>query len=245
MPRVARQQSETGIYHVMFRGINRQQIFFDDEDSGHFLSLLQEYQSNGCFCLYAYCLMGNHIHILLQAKNDPLPLIMKRIGVRYVMWYNAKYDRIGHLFQDRYKSEPIDSDSYFLTVLRYIHNNPVKAGLCEKPEDYPLSSAHGYLFGDGIADTSFAESIAGKKELADFLQKQNDDVCLDDRVARIGDRTAVKIICKLCGVKQPAECQSLTQELLSLYIPELKGAGLSIRQISRLTGISFGIIRKY
>ena len=245
MPRTARKQSEAGIYHVMIRGINRQQIFIDDEDTRYFVSLLQEYQSTGSFVLYAYCLMGNHVHILLQAKNDPLPVIMKRIGVRYVTHFNEKYDRIGHLFQDRYKSEPVDSDSYFLTVLRYIHNNPVKAGLCEKPEDYSLSSARGYLLGDGIADASFAESITGKKELAAYLQKKNDDECLDDCAARVSDNDASKYICNLCGVKHPADCQGMAQEELSVYIPAMKKAGLSMHQISRLTGITFGIVRKY
>ena len=245
MPRTARKRSEAGIYHVMLRGINRQQIFINDEDAGYFLALLKEYQSAGCFVLYAYCLMGNHVHILLKAENDPLSVIMKRIGVRYVMHFNAKYDRIGHLFQDRYKSEPVDSDSYFLTVLRYIHNNPVKAGLCEKPEDYPLSSARGYLLGDGIADASFAENITGKKELAAFLQQKNDDVCLDDSTARVSDNAASKYICKLCSVKQPADCLGLAQEQLALYIPAMKKAGLSMHQISRLTGVPFGIVRKY
>jgi REP element-mobilizing transposase RayT len=74
--------------------------------------------------------MGTHVHLLIKEETEALGKIMKRIGVRYVYWYNRKYERSGHLFQDRYKSEPVDDDGYFMTVLRYIHQNPRKSGLC-------------------------------------------------------------------------------------------------------------------
>ena len=84
--------------------------------------------------------MGNHIHLLIKPEKEPLEQVFKRIGGRYVYWYNVKYQRVGHLFQDRFKSEPVEDDSYFLTVIRYIHQNPVKAGLCKNIKDYKYSS---------------------------------------------------------------------------------------------------------
>ena len=131
MPRQARRLSESGIYHIMLRGINRQQIFEDPEDYDKFIDVLKACKEVSGFEIYAYCLMGNHIHLLIKPDKEPLELIFKRIGSRYVYWYNWKYNRTGHLFQDRFKSEPVDSDEYFLTVLRYIHCNPVKSGLTD------------------------------------------------------------------------------------------------------------------
>ena len=108
----------------MLRGIDRQQIFEDTEDYYRFLDIVHECREECEFKLYAYCLMGNHVHLLLKVETDSLETIFKKIGGRYVYYYNVKYQRIGHLFQDRFKSEPVDDDSYFLTVLRYIHSLP-------------------------------------------------------------------------------------------------------------------------
>ena len=128
MPRAARKKSETGVYHVMLRGIDRQVIFLDDEDCEKYLQCITDCQQISGFKLHAYCLMGNHLHLLIQEGKEPLEQIFKRIGVRHVYWFNWKYKRSGHLFQDRFKSEPVQDDAYFLTVLRYIYQNPVKAG---------------------------------------------------------------------------------------------------------------------
>ena len=143
MPRQARKKSESGIYHVMLRGINQQQIFEDSEDCDKFIQILQECKAVSGFKLFAYCLMGNHIHLLIKPEKEPLEQVFKRIGGRYVYWYNVKYQRVGHLFQDRFKSEPVEDDSYFLTVIRYIHQNPVKAGLCKNIKDYKYSIQSG------------------------------------------------------------------------------------------------------
>ena len=113
----------------MLRGINQQQIFEDEEDNLRFLETLFKYKQQCGYEIYAYCLMGNHVHILLKEGKEDLTLVLKRIAGSYVYWYNWKYHRSGHLFQDRFKSEPVENDIYFLTVIRYIHQNPVKAGV--------------------------------------------------------------------------------------------------------------------
>ena len=120
MPRQARRKSKSGIYHVMLRGINKQVIFEDEEDSLKFLETLKNYKAISGYKIFAYCLMSNHIHLLLKVEKENLDLIIKRIAGSYVYWYNWKYHRSGHLFQDRFKSEPVEDDMYFLTVIRYM-----------------------------------------------------------------------------------------------------------------------------
>ena len=110
----------------MLRGINQQQIFEDGEDYSKFLQVLKDCKAISGFNLFAYCLMGNHIHLLVQEEKEPIEQVMKRLATRFVYWYNIKYQRIGHLFQDRFKSEAIEDDTYYLTVLRYIYQNPQK-----------------------------------------------------------------------------------------------------------------------
>ncbi len=144
MPRYAREKCESGLYHIMLRGINRQNIFHNDEDCLRFIETLQKVKVNDNYSLIAYCLMNNHVHILLQEKKEELSKIIKRIGISYAWWYNRKYKLVGHLFQDRYRSEGIDSDSQLLSVARYIHNNPAKAGLVINAEDYKWSSCKVY-----------------------------------------------------------------------------------------------------
>ena len=120
MPRSTRKKSKTGIYHVMLRGINRQDIFEDEEDYRKMLSCLEglvercneKGQLQPALCtIYAYCLMSNHIHLLVRERDFNLSEIVKRIGVAYAYYFNKKYDRYGHLFQDRFKSEPVGQES--------------------------------------------------------------------------------------------------------------------------------------
>ena len=179
MPRQARKKSSTGIYHIMLRGINRQQIFEDDEDRERFLETLVNYKDECGYTIYAYCLMGNHIHLLMQEGKETLTQVFKRIAGSFVYWYNWKYHRTGHLFQDRFKSEPVEDDAYFLTVIRYIHQNPVKAKICKTAEAYPYSSMREYLSHPVIADTEFALSMLPKDEFLAFHQQENDDRCME------------------------------------------------------------------
>jgi len=124
----------------MLRGINRTEIFFDDEDRNRFIDTLQRMKEKGEYEIYAYCLMDNHVHLLIKEKREPINRAMKRIGVSYAYYFNKKYRRVGHLFQDRYRSEAVEKETYLLAAVRYIHNNPVIAGLVKRAGDYPWSS---------------------------------------------------------------------------------------------------------
>lgn len=243
MPRQVRKKSSTGIYHVMLRGINRQQIFEDDEDRDRFLETLQNYKDECGYTIYAYCLMGNHIHILMKEGREDLTTIFKRIAGSYVYWYNWKYHRSGHLFQDRFKSEPVENDAYFLTVLRYIHQNPVKAKLCKHAEDYPHSSMNAYLTPSVLVDTSFALSLLPGIQFSNYHKELNDDNCLEIQESfRLTDEDAKLIILKVANCKNATAFQELEPAKRNLYIHKLHEKGLSIRQISRLTGVSKRIV---
>jgi REP element-mobilizing transposase RayT len=128
MVRSIRLKSEHGIYHVMLRGLNQAQLFYDDEDYEAFLTRLCKYKEQYSFQLFAYCLLGNHVHLLFKERDWTLSDFIKSVTVSYAHWFNRKYDRSGYLFQGRYRSEPVDSTDYLYTVLRYIHNNPVMIG---------------------------------------------------------------------------------------------------------------------
>lgn len=248
MPRRARKQSETGIYHVMLRGIDRQLIFEDSEDYIRFLDIVEECREVCNFQLYAYCLMGNHVHLLLKVQDEGLEMIFKRIGGRYVYYYNVKYQRVGHLFQDRFKSEPVDNNEYFLTVLRYIHQNPVKAKLCSKVEEYPFSSFAEYLHESTFVDTEFALGIIDRSEFVRFNNAPNSDTCLElvtpSRHA-VTDAQAQVIIGKISHCKTVTEFQSLEENKKERFIKKIYEKGVSVRQLSRLTGTTKGIVEKY
>ena len=144
MPRQARQVSRTGIYHLIVRGINREVIFHDDEDRQRYLETLARITTDISATTFGYCLMDNHVHILIKEGSNGISNLMHRLGASYAYYYNWKYERTGHVFQNRFKSESVEDDSYLKTVIRYIHQNPVKAGMVNKPEAYQWSSCHVY-----------------------------------------------------------------------------------------------------
>ena len=248
MPRQARKKSSAGIYHIMLRGVNQQQIFEEQEDCDKFLQVLKDCKAISEFKLFAYCLMGNHIHILLQETKEPIELLMKRIATRFVYWYNVKYQRAGHLFQDRFKSEPIENDAYFLTVLRYIHQNPIKAGICKTAADYKNSSYNEYFKSSDLIDRDFVFDIVSRDEFAKFNNEKVFDSCLDveDKPKiKVTDEQAKKIIEKVSKCKNVAEFQILANTLKEKYIKKFYEKGISIRQIARLCGVSKGMVEKW
>lgn len=249
MPREARYISKTGIYHIMVRGINQQQVFEDEEDYRKYLSILIDCKAICGFKLYAYCLMGNHLHLLIETDKSPLEEIFKRIGSRFVYWYNLKYKRSGHLFQGRFKSEAVEENGYFKTVLRYIHQNPIKAGLVEESEDYPWSSYNEYINGKSdFVDIEYAKTLFySEDEFIFFMNKSNSDSCLDineNKVFGMTDEQAQRLIKKISGCTSVSEFQQLEEKKRQKNIKKFKEKGMSIRQISRLTGVTVGIVRK-
>ncbi len=192
--------------------------------------------------------MGNHIHLLIKEEKEPIEQIFKRICGKFVYWYNIKHQRVGHLFQDRFKSEPVEDDAYLFTVLRYIHQNLVKANICENVEDYKFSSYGEYIDRKWMVDTEFLLAMMPLDEFAAFNHEENSDKCLEleeKETIRLTDEQAKAIIELYSGCRSATEFQQLSKDDKEKFIAEFKNRGLSIRQASRLTGVSVGLVRKH
>ena len=178
MPRQPRQRSESGYLHLIVRGIGRQALFEEREDYQFFLSILERFSRETGVIVCAYCLMENHVHLLVRDNEERVALLMKKLGVSYSQYFNRKYDRHGHLFQDRYMSEPVNDERYLLTVFRYILNNSQKAGICTAAE-YEWSSYRMYGRDGGLVDTTVLHAlIGGDERYAEFIAAANEDQCL-------------------------------------------------------------------
>ena len=147
MARPARIHYAGAVYHVTARGNNREVIFRDGKDKNYYLSLVKKYKEKFNFSLYAYVLMDNHVHLLIEVADHSLAQIMQGIQQSYSKKFNIQYDRVGHVFQQRYDARLCAVDSYLLTVLKYIHVNPVKAGIVDTL-NYRWSSHNSYIRGN-------------------------------------------------------------------------------------------------
>ena len=144
MARKSRIHYPGAVYHVMLRGNAKQAVFQGDEDYSRFEYILSQGMDQYGLVLHAYCWMKNHVHMALQVIEQPLPKLMQNLSQRYTHWFNKKYDRVGHLFQGRYKAILVQKDGYMAELIRYIHFNPVRAQIVKYPEQYPLSSHNAY-----------------------------------------------------------------------------------------------------
>jgi len=150
MARKPRIHVSGGLYHVMLRGNGGQDIFFAPEDRHQLFFLIQEGIERFGHRVHAFCLMDNHIHLAVQVADISLSRIMQNISFRYTRWINKRYQRMGHLFQGRYKALLVEEDSYLLELVRYIHLNPVRSGLVARPDDYAWSGHQAYLGEENI-----------------------------------------------------------------------------------------------
>jgi putative transposase len=146
MPRCARVKSYDAIYHTMVRSISEVNLFKSDEDKAAYLDFMKKYQKLYKFRVYAYCLMDNHAHFIIDANGADISKIMHSINFSYAQYFNKKYDRHGHLFQDRFKSKIVENEKYMFALSAYIHNNPTDIKSFENcPEKYYFSSLEIYL----------------------------------------------------------------------------------------------------
>lgn len=144
MGRKPRVEAEGGVYHVIQRGNNREFIFEDDGAKGYLIDQFRILSGGLGYKVYGFVVMGNHYHVILQTFGEPLKSIMHRINLRYSKYFNRKYERSGHVFEGRYKAVSILDEKYLLSLLRYIHQNPVRAGVCQRVEEYRWSSDRVY-----------------------------------------------------------------------------------------------------
>lgn len=244
MARTARVRSASGIYHITVRGVNKQVIFKDDQDARVYLSLLRRLKLEVGCVLYGYCLMNNHVHLLVKENTDGIvSKLMHRLGTAFAIWHNAKYERVGHLFQGRFASEAVEDEKYFLTVLRYIHQNPVRAGLISECARHPFTSYHAYSLGFdpfGIADTAFALELFGTaKSLLEFFNTPTDDT-LNSQANTSGKEKELRQELATLLAKGPAtSLEVMSKKQRDLILRTLKATGkYSSSQIAQVTGVS-------
>ena len=262
MARKARLASETGVYHVMLRGVNRQDIFECDKDYLKFLDLLRRAafprdENNKPMppnlVIYAYCLMPNHVHLLV--KEVPRMLIsdaMKSISIAYAWYFNHKYEHCGHLFQDRFRSEVVRDIEYFITLMRYIHQNPVAAMICSDVNHYRWSSWCEYNTTMPCdVHVCSASSVLQKipyKELEGYV---NEPMPKAQKILDFNNDTSIRLTDDIirdfaefeCGVKI-TDIQKLEKKERNAVLLKILQFGAGIRQLARMTGICKTVVER-
>jgi len=239
-----REKSSSGFYHVMVRGINKNDLFLEDEDKKYFLHVLADKKEQCDFLLPAYCLMDNHVHMLIKEQTMGLSNIMKSVNVTYAGYFNRKYDRVGPLFQGRYRSEDIEDENYFLAVARYIHQNPMKAGMVSAPELYKWSSYSDYINIDKqnkLADTGIILEMFGyergnvSEEFKNFMVQEDQSDFLDVKnkndYLRMGKDIWMHLM--LSDMAEEDKLQLLKER-----------SNLSLRDLAEITGINKNKIQR-
>ncbi|KUO51287.1 MAG: transposase [Desulfitibacter sp. BRH_c19] len=247
MSRAPRKRSKSGIYHVMLRGLDRRNIFLDKEDMERFLMILLKVKETGAFEFYGYCLMDNHVHLLVK-EHEEIGKGIKRITVSYVQWHNNKYDRTGHLFQNRYKSEPVENEGSLFAVLRYIHQNPLKAKMVKNFEQYQWSSFHDYtLVYEGEKTNLDAELITSyfttKESFISYMNEIVDQEFIDyEDKRKCTDVEIMKMINKITHLESIIKLPKKERD--SIINKIYHDSGASIRQLSRVIGLGRSVVEK-
>ena len=251
MPREMRTFSSSKTYHNILKGIDDQTIFYDEQDRRIFLKQLLETKKEYGFTVHAYCLMGNHVHIVMRCDNPILSKAMQSLQIRYVRYFNKKYMRIGTLFRDRFRSKKVEDLEYFLEVCRYVHRNPEKAGI-ELTQNYKWSSYQEYL-GQG------KRNIIDKKVLLHYynnnldefinytlkktLSKDLDDYADYESINRLTDDELAEIIVQKLDIKKVTKIgtyfNKLSDKKLAENIEKIKNiSGTNVTQLARVTRVN-------
>ena len=257
MARKPREKSQFGIYHVMLRGINKQDIFLDDNDFESMLKTIEaskhKFDRNGkiissdCCSYYAYCILHNHLHLLIHEGTESVSEVMKKIQDRFVFIYNRKYERVGHLFQDRFASEAVNDINYFKQLIRYIHRNPVKAMEAQRPEDYKYSSWREYIIKGSdplmmqICDTEKVLEKFEQDELIEWVNRNVDDDCMDMKsfAQPMSESEAAERLLSISRTESIEDFKQLSADIQIDSIKRLLDEGGALRQASRLSSLSY------
>lgn len=256
MARTQREYSPTGCYHIMLRGNEKKEVFLGDDDCQRFLEILSKKKAEYEFAVYSYCLMDNHIHLVLREDKNEISTIMKGIATSYAMYFNIKYNRVGHVFQDRFRSESVGDDRYLWSVIRYVHNNPVKAGMVKEPDQYKWSSYCDYTdpgTSDIVDSHYILEMISGNIQTAilEFkrFSKQYDDVEYidDENLIRSLDEGRIYLNDYLDSRWPGVEKAVIIDDklLCSEIVMNLRAnTKLSMRKISELLGVHRRVVER-
>ncbi len=236
--RKARQRSKSGYYHTMIRGVNKQDIFYDDADKSYFKKLMKKFGRKYKIRYHGYVLMDNHVHLLFDDFSNNLSSFMQVLCSVYAKYFNRKYDRIGHLFQDRFASEVIENNGYLVVVLRYILLNPEKANI-SKAKNYKWSSYWCYKKKDNLIHEGLIQGMFSSiNQLYEFINKENDDECLEIELRPSEKHDfLIQKVKKILNSDNPIIPPDSPREEIINLIKKLRAAKLSIDMISRITGI--------
>lgn len=251
MARRAREISPTGYYHVIQRGVGKQILFEDERDYNRYLRKLRESKEHYQVSVVAYCLMSNHVHLLLHSEDiAAISRMMRVLGASYASFYNIKYDHTGHVFQDRYLSNPIRDEEHLFTCIRYIHNNPVRAGI-DTREHYKWSSYQNYIFNSEFTDTdnilSLTGGVLGFISMSTMTDEEHLDVDTQGFVLQgVTLRDCQRIINDELGFEfnNGFVLKKLAKAERDRVLRRLRREGYSLKQIELLTGISKRIIQR-
>lgn len=245
MSRKPRKLVDSGFYHIILRGNNQQNIFNNDTDKDFFINRINKYAKESGIEIFAYCLMDNHVHFLIGNGNNHMALFVKKIACSYVYYFNHKYGQTGHLFQGRYKSEPIETLEYFKTVYRYILKNPEKANICDFNK-YKWSSLQ-IEKDKSIINFNYLISIFGsEKNKNQFLGLINQDICMENiSNQNLNEQNLYLLFIKqLFSIENILSINKEPNDIKKQRINILKKCGFSVNQIARFTGISKYFIKK-
>lgn len=247
MARTARKKSNSGVYHIVLRGINKQTLFYDDEDKEVLLNRIKLVKEKVDYDVYSFCFMSNHIHLLLREKEVSVGNIMRRIISSYVFWYNSKYERVGNLFQDRYNSEPIENDAYLLCAVRYIHQNPLRAGNVKSVDEYKWSSYSAYLNNarNIIEKNPVLSMLQGDEGYIEFMAETETNKFIEPTEHfKITDSKLIKKITTLLNIDNITQIYSFSRKEWDAIVKQvMQIEGGNPYQVSRVTGIPMGVIR--
>ena len=250
MSRKARVLSKTGMYHVIVKGIGRQNLFEERADYEKFRSILERVKQEMGFSIYAYCLMTNHVHLFIKEKSrGALSRIMAKTLGTYATWFNIKYIRSGPLFNNRYMSAPVEDEKYYMSLIRYIHQNPLKARLVGRVGQYSYSSYRDYIDGDSsFTDIDFfLDMLSDNRKVAieSFAEfNSSDEEESFEITASSKDSSSVRRIIKSAlDIEDPALIKGFDTELRNAVVKKLvEELGISKSALERETGISRGTI---
>ena len=230
--------------HVIVRGIGKQILFEEKEDYIFYLKKLEYFSRETEVPVAAYCLMENHVHLLVNDRQQKISLLMKKLGVCYSGYFNRKYERTGHLFQDRYLSEAIEDENYFRIVFRYILMNPEKAGICPAFA-YEWSSIRDFGDETAFTETDFLTELFGDYEhYKYFVSLGNEDSCMEYVPVAKDDEWAENVMERCLGSKDGTILQKYERKERDEALRLLKNYGLTINKLERLTGINRGVIQR-
>lgn len=244
MPRSARIASQSGFYHVTMRGNAKGLIFETDEHRRQFLKILTQCRDNLKFRVIAWCLMDNHVHLVLDMCDADLTEALHWIGTTYACYFNRCEERVGHLFQCPFGSKPINYEGQLLNTVKYVHMNPQRAGICAQDE-YTWSSYAEYALGPNIVDTSAVLGIAGGKDSFFSMSLDLEQVVrLPAPMRQWTDQEALVIAKRELGEDALHKLQQSGRSKRNQYIYLLKARGLSSSQIARLCFLSERTVRR-